>query len=88
MTNFENLDPTGSNRNTASSNAKSVKHTAIIIVVLALVIGALIWVFNDWGTTNSQVSQTGTTNDTASTGQEDPAVNATTPAPLAPATNP
>ncbi len=88
MTNFENLDPTGGNRNTASSNANSSKHTAIIIAVLVLVVGALIWVFSDWGTTDSQVSQTSTTNDDAATGQESPPTAATTPAPAAPATNP
>ncbi|HUQ35583.1 MAG TPA: hypothetical protein VM144_04320 [Aestuariivirga sp.] len=88
MTNFENLDPTGGNRNTGSANANSAKYTAIIIAVLALVIGALIWVFNDWGTTNYQVSQTSTTDNTASTGQENPPVKTATPAPAAPPTNP
>ena len=82
MTNFENLDPTRSNRNTASSNAKSSKATVAVIVVLALIIGAIVFVFSDWGATDSQLSQTATINDTVSNGQEIP--SATAPAPAAP----
>lgn len=85
MTNFENLDPTGNNRNTASSNAKSSKSTAVIIAVLVFAIGALVLLFSDWGTTNSQVSQTTASDGVASVGQESPPA---APTPVAPATNP
>jgi hypothetical protein len=88
-TTFGNSDTTGyNNRNRANTPSKSSSSTIIALAIAAaVVIGGLLLLSNDWGPSNSQVSQTGEQgNDAASSTGNAP--TPTTPAPTAPATNP
>ena len=76
------------NRNRANNTASSKSSMMIpLAIAAAVVIGALLWLSNDRGTDNSQVSQTSEQgNDASSSTANSPAP--VTPTPTAPATNP